>query len=241
MNPRKPPRFLPSGDSAILVELGEGIDPEENRRVHRLDCALRETAPEGLLDLVPAYRSLLVLFDPLVISRSRLQALVERLAASDREQETGPRRIVRVPTCYGGDYGPDLDFVASFSGLTPAEVVEIHTSSTYLVYMMGFSPGFAYLGGLSPRIASPRLDTPRTSIPAGSVGIAQQQTGIYPVESPGGWRLIGRTPIRLFEASREPPVALEPGDSIRFVAIDEASYSKTSREVAEGTYRLEVD
>ena len=133
-------------------------------------------------------------------------------------------RVVEIPTAYGGDFGPDLPFVASHNGLSEADVVSIHAGADYLVYMMGFSPGFPYLGGMSERIATPRLTTPRTVIPAGSVGIAQAQTGVYPVESPGGWQLIGRTPIPLFDASRHPPVIVEPGDSIRFVPIGADEY-----------------
>jgi inhibitor of KinA len=218
------PRFLPAGDAALTVEVGEGISPLVNRRVHALDRALRQNPPPGLIDLVPAYRSLLVLFDPLVLPVDVLRDRITRLVAGLPDEAEAPRRVVEIPTCYGGGYGPDLAFVAAHAGLAEAEVIAIHAGTDYLVYMMGFSPGFTYLGGLSERIATPRLGTPRTAIPAGSVGIAQRQTGIYPVESPGGWQLIGRTPIRMFDPSRTPPTRVEPGDLVRFVPIDEATY-----------------
>jgi len=235
------PRLLPAGDAAVLVELGDLISPEINRRVHALDRAIRDAEVQGVKDLVPAYRSLLVLFDPLAIDAAALRARLATLAARLGDRPAPARPIVRIPTCYGGVYGPDLGHVAAHAGLTADEVIAIHTGGTYLVYMMGFSPGFAYLGGLSPRIATPRLKTPRTAIPAGSVGIAQQQTGIYPVESPGGWQLIGRTPVPLFDPRRDPPTAVEPGDSVRFVPVDEPSYLAIAERVIAGVYRFEVE
>jgi KipI family sensor histidine kinase inhibitor len=146
--------------------------------------------------------------------------------------------VIEVPTVYGGEFGPDLAFVASHSRLSEAEVVQIHSGTDYLVYMMGFSPGFPYLGGMSPRIATPRLKTPRTAIPAGSVGIAQEQTGVYPVESPGGWQLIGRTPARLFDAGRQPPVLVEAGDSIRFVPIVPRQFTEIEEGIRRGTWNV---
>ena len=139
---------------------------------------------------------------------------------------------------YGGEYGPDLGVVAEHNGLSEAEVVRIHSGSDYLVYMMGFTPGFAYLGGMSDKIATPRLQTPRPAIPAGSVAIAEQQTGVYPVESPGGWQLIGRTPTQLFAPGREPPVLVEPGDYLRFVPVNEPEYANIQNEIRSGTYEF---
>ena len=218
------PRVRPAGDQALLVEVGEGIDETVNRTVHALALALTRRQLAGIVDLIPTYSSLLINYDPLRVGFTELTAAVRDAASSlDLASLPVPRRV-EVPTCYGGEYGPDLHFVAELNALDTQEVVAIHSSGVYRVFMMGFSPGFAYLGGLSPRIATPRLQTPRTSIPAGSVGIAQQQTGIYPVESPGGWQLIGRTPVRLFDSGRTPPTLVEPGDIIRFVPIDEAEY-----------------
>ena len=198
--------------------------------------AVDRARPDGVRDLVPTYRSLLVNYDPRVTT---FDALGERLA----DLETRPRRTrrhrrrawsrSRPPTA--ATFGPDLPFVAEHAGLTEDEVVAIHSGANYLVYMMGFSPGFTYLGGMSERIAAPRLKTPRTAIPAGSVGIAQQQTGIYPVESPGGWQLIGRTPVSLFDPSRHPPVVVEAGDYIRFVPVTRDEYSAHPGRPAAGT------
>jgi KipI family sensor histidine kinase inhibitor len=213
------PRILMAGDAALVVEFGDQVDPALNLEVRELWRAVERAAIPGVTELVPTYRSLLVCYDPLA---AEVNDLRDRLLQVDRhkgELGLGVPRVIRVPTAYGGEFGPDLSFVARHSGLTEAEVVEIHAGAEYLVYMIGFSPGFPYLGGMSPRIATPRLPTPRTVIPAGSVGIAQQQTGIYPVESPGGWQLIGRTPLRLFDAARLPPALFEAGDSIRFVPM----------------------
>jgi KipI family sensor histidine kinase inhibitor len=218
--------MVPAGDTALLVELGEGIDETVNRAVHRLAVALGRQALAGVLDVIPTYRSLLVCYDPLCLPLDALQEAIARLVDTLADIDLPPPRTVDIPTCYGGAYGPDLAFVGQHNHLSPDEVVAIHTGTSCTVYMMGFSPGFVYLGGMSPRIATPRLSTPRTSIPAGSVGIAGGQTGIYPVQSPGGWQLIGRTPVTLFDAGRTPPTLVEPGDVIRFVPIDAQRYEE---------------
>jgi len=207
-----------------------------NRRVRELFLALDDAGLPGVVDLVPTYRSLLVCYDPLALSLDELQERVRDLDARRGELALAPPHVIDIPTVYGGDFGPDLAFVAAHNGLTEAQVVEIHGGTDYLVYMMGFSPGFPYLGGMSERIATPRLKTPRTAIPAGSVGIAQQQTGIYPVESPGGWQLIGRTPVRLFDPGRRPPVLVEAGDYLRFVPIDAATFADVDEAVRQGTW-----
>jgi KipI family sensor histidine kinase inhibitor len=226
---RGTPRLRPAGDQALVVEIGDRIDEAVNERVHALALALARRQIAGIVDLVPTYRSLLVNYDPLRIAFDALTSAVTEAAASLAPDAVPAPQRVDIPTCYGGQYGPDLPFVAEHNHLAEHEVVAIHASGTYRVFMMGFSPGFAYLGGMSSRIATPRLQTPRTSIPAGSVGIAQQQTGIYPIESPGGWQLIGRTPVRLFDPARTPPTLVEPGDVIRFVAIDEQKYRDLER------------
>ncbi len=230
------PRLLPAGDSALVVEYGDRIAPAVNRRVRELFLALDGVGLRGVVDLVPTYRSLLVCYDPLVLSLDELQQRVLDLDARRGELALAPPHVIDIPTVYGGDFGPDLGFVAAHNGLTEAQVVEVHAGADYLVYMMGFSPGFPYLGGMSERIATPRLKTPRTAIPAGSVGIAQQQTGIYPVESPGGWQLIGRTPVRLFDPGRRPPVLVEAGDYLRFVPIDAGAFVEMEEAVRRGTW-----
>ena len=219
------PRFLPAGDQALVVELGDTIDPLINRRVRNLMDAIEAAQVDGVFDLVPTYRSILVYYDPMRTSPPELRATVTELDRSSEERTFQDARTVEVPTLYGGEYGPDLEFVAEHAGLTSQEVIDIHSGADYQVYMMGFSPGFPYLGGMSERLTTPRLDTPRLEIPAGAVGIAESQTGIYPLASPGGWRLIGRCPLKLFDPDAEPPSLLAAGDRVRFVPIsDEAGY-----------------
>jgi KipI family sensor histidine kinase inhibitor len=234
------PRFRPAGDDAVLVELGDVISPEVNSKVRELFLAIDGRRLPGIVDVVPAYRSLLISYEPRRLTLQALQDAITTMAQSPGARPVRAPQVLRIPTRYGGDLGPDLEFVARHNGLTPEEVVGVHADTDYLVYMMGFTPGFPYLGGMSERIAAPRLETPRTATPAGSVGIAQRQTGIYPVESPGGWRIIGRTPIRLFDPTREPPVAIEAGDYVRFAAIDADAYAEIARQVEAGAYALDV-
>jgi inhibitor of KinA len=233
------PRFLLAGDRAVTVELADEINAEINTRIRALSVALDRERVPGIVDLVPTYRSLLVYYDPIQVDVAQLQDTI--LSLSDVEQAALPRpRVLHIPTHYGGEHGPDMEFVARHTGLAPEEVAAIHSGTDYRVYMMGFNTGFPYLGGMSPRIAVPRLETPRLAVPAGSVAIAQQQTGIYPVESPGGWRVIGRSPVRLFDARREPPVAVEAGDYLRFDPIDEARYREIESQVRDGAYEFVV-
>jgi inhibitor of KinA len=231
------PRFLPAGDRALAVELANEISPEINTRIRTLAVALDHLRLPGVVEVVPTYRSLLVYYDPLVLGVSELQDRILNLSHSGPVLLPRPR-VLHIPTHYGGEHGPDMDFVARHTGLSAEEVAAIHAEADYLVYMMGFNTGFPYLGGMSEKIAAPRLETPRTAVPAGSVAIAQQQTGIYPVESPGGWRLIGRSPVRLFDPAREPPVAVEAGDYLRFVQIDEERYRAIEEQVRSNTYRF---
>ena len=223
------PRYLPVGDAALLVEFGDQIDETINRRVHALALALAQDTIPGLGEAVPTYRSLLVHYDPLLQSYYDVERLVRELVQQAQTVPMDEPRLVNIPTVYGGEFGPDLEFVAECSGLSVQEVIRIHSSATYPVYMMGFTPGFPYLGGLAEDISVPRLGTPRTRVPAGSVGIAGQQTGVYPIESPGGWRIIGRTPLTLFDPRRDPPTLLAAGDRVRFVPISEAGFDDVSR------------
>ena len=233
------PKFLPAGDRAVTVELADAISPEINTKIRELCVVLDRERVPGIVDLVPTYRSLMVCYDPVQIGLSELQDRILNLSEV-KHVILPPPRVLQIPVRYGGEHGPDMEFVARHTGLSPDEVATIHSSTDYLVYMMGFNTGFPYLGGMSAKIAAPRLETPRTRIPPGAVGIAQQQTGIYPVESPGGWRIIGRSPVRLFDPTREPPVAVEAGDFMRFVPIDEQRYREIEEHVQSGTYRLVV-
>jgi inhibitor of KinA len=228
------PRFLPAGDQALVVELGEEIDPETNRRVHDLARVIDENAVAGVVDLIPTYRSLLVQYDPLATSYRALNDEVVQLLGNLAELARPDPNTVEVPTLYGGESGPDLEFVAEHAGLNTEEVVATHSGTEYLVYMMGFTPGFPYLGGLPERLHTRRLETPRSEIPAGSVGIAEGQTGVYPVASPGGWRLIGRTPLVLFDPRRDPPSIISAGDRVRFVPLSgEDEYNRVREQGVE--------
>jgi inhibitor of KinA len=205
------------GEAALLVELGAEIDAALNARVHQLARAIETVS--GVIETVPGYTTLLVEFDPSRLPQSSLEARVVSTLASFSFAPSHPPRVVAIPTRYGGEFGPDLEFVARHNGITPEKVVRLHTRQPYQVFMLGFAPGFPYLGILPKQIAAPRLETPRAKIPAGSVGIAGRQTGIYPRESPGGWRLIGRTAVKLFDPYSDPPTLLQPGDLVRFVSI----------------------
>ncbi|MCG0238848.1 MAG: 5-oxoprolinase subunit PxpB [Firmicutes bacterium] len=219
------PKVLPCGDQAALVRLGEGVDPEVNRRVHRLAAALGQRRHPAVREVVPGYDSLLVEYDPLRLRWADLLRLIEEAAGAGEDGEaTG--RVVEIPVLYGGEAGPDLPWVAEQTGLSPEEVIRRHAAGRYRVYCLGFSPGFPYLGSLDPALRVPRLPDPRPRVPAGSVGIAGDQTGIYPAETPGGWRLIGRTPLRLFDPWREEPFLLRPGDEVRFVPVDPAAFQR---------------
>jgi len=220
------PNIRFAGDGALVVELGEEIDRKINAKVHALAFALERQKLNGLLEVVPAYCSLMVYYDPL---KTDLSTLMERLIALGERLEELPlpkRRLVEIPTVYGGVFGPDLSFVAAYHGLTEEEVIDLHTGPLYHVYLLGFTPGFAYLGDLPQKLATPRLRTPRSKVPAGSVGIGGNQTGIYPLESPGGWRIIGRTFISLFDPAKEPPTLLLPGDQVKFIRIGELDFLK---------------
>ena len=217
--PSRPPRCLPCGDQALLVELGDVISPELNAQVRRLQLALQRAAPAGVIDLHPGYASLLIRFDSLRLRRQTLIEQVDKALSQLSEVELPPSRRIEIPVVYGGAAGPDLDDVARRSGLSAVAAAALHSQAAYHVYFLGFAPGFAYLGGLPAALHTPRLGTPRPLVPAGSVGIAGPQTGIYPLATPGGWRLIGRTELAIFDATRTPTSLLLPGDEVRFVPL----------------------
>jgi len=228
--------FEALADGAWLLRLGDAIDDTVNARVHRLAARLRAQAPPWLRDLVPAYASLAVFFDEAAVDALSAQAwLIAQCAAIDASDHRAgaPQRLVEIPVAYGGDYGPDLDSAAAELGLSAHELIARHSGGDYTVAMIGFAPGFPYLSGLDPALALPRLATPRTSVAAGSVAIGGAQTGIYPRPGPGGWRLLGRTPLVLFDVSREQPSLLQPGDRVRFVAIDAAEFAGPTRRPAQ--------
>ncbi len=217
-------QFQPASDQSILVYLGQAITLPAHERVRQLLSMLQSKPVPGVRNLHPAYCSLLVDFDPLRLKHEELEAILR----SYLDELEAPRplniRELELPTCYGEEFGPDLDEVAALHGMTPAQVVELHSSVTYVVYFLGFVPGFAYLGDLPRELATPRLDTPRRTTPPGSVGIAGNQTGVYPFATPGGWRLIGRTPVALFSANRESMSFLSIGDRVRFTPTSAARF-----------------
>ncbi len=223
-------RIEPLGEDALLLRFGDAIDAEGNRHVHAMAAAIARRRPAWLREIVPAYASLALVVDPDMLGGddplARARAWLQALQPDDARGSGAEAPVVAVPVCYGGEFGPDLDELARHAGLAPDEVVRRHADGDYRVAMLGFAPGFPYLLGLDPALAMPRLDTPRTRVPAGSVGIGGAQTGIYPREGPGGWRIIGRTPLALFDAARAAPSLLAPGQRMRFEAVDAAAFAR---------------
>ena len=233
-------RILTAGDSALLIEFGKDINPETNRKITALVQLMREQHIEGIVDVIPAFCSLLINYDPRVLSYEELKERMEHLLKMETKTEATRKRIFEIPVCYGGEYGPDIENIAEHAGLSIEEVIKIHSSKDYLIYMLGFLPGFTYLGGLDERIHTPRLASPRLKIRAGSVGIGGSQTGIYPLDSPGGWQLMGMTPVRTYDPERQTPILVEAGDYIRFIPIDKEEFLRIQELVEKGEYQCVV-
>jgi KipI family sensor histidine kinase inhibitor len=212
-----PGRIVWLGDSCVSIQFGNTIDPAVNARCVALGASLESLAMRGVRDVVSSYAAVTVHFDPRVLDRGALSAQLGRLAALAPPTTSSDRPVIDVPVSYGGEAGPDLGAVAAFAKCTESEVIRLHAAPVYHVYMLGFLPGFAYMGTVDARIAMPRLETPRLHVPAGSVGIGGPQTGIYPCDTPGGWRIIGRTSLELFDVARAEPSLLKAGDRVRFV------------------------
>jgi KipI family sensor histidine kinase inhibitor len=225
-------KIVSAGDSALVAEFEERIDPAVNARVVSLAAALDRAHIVGIRDVVPTYRSVTVYFDPQCADRDALVSHIKELSMRSVGGTDVESRAHRVPVCYGGDLGPDLEAVARFAGLSVAGVVLAHTGRTYRVFMLGFLPGFAYMGPVDDRIAAPRQTHPRTRVPGGSVGVAGVQTGIYPCETPGGWQIVGRTPLRTFDATRAEPALLRPGDTVQFHAVVRSEFDRLAAEAA---------
>ena len=221
------PTISPVGDRAISIDFGQVIDPTINRHIRQTIERIKELQLEGIIELVPTYCALLVEYDAMLYSYSEICNIIEPTLEEGMTNTTNELvTVVEVPTVYGGEFGPDLSFVASHNHLSEDEVISIHSGTDYLVYMLGFIPGFTYLGGMDLRIATPRLSSPRTLIPAGSVGIAGEQTGTYPSDSPGGWQIIGRTPVTMYDMSKAQAALLNAGDYVRYVPIDESEFHR---------------
>jgi inhibitor of KinA len=211
----------PLGDSAVVVALGAGLDATALARVRALAEEIERDRPEGVVDVVPAFASVTVFYEAAHCGGyARLRSEIEaRAARAEAALVSLAVRILEIPVCYGGEWGPDLGDIAARTGMSPERIVGLHTGADYLVHAIGFAPGFAYLGGLPAALHTPRRATPRTSVPAGTVGIGGAQTGVYPLATPGGWNLIGRTPLRMFDAARAEPALLRAGDRVKFRAI----------------------
>ena len=221
--------IYPLSESAVTVEFGNTIDETLMNRINRFNQLLHQKPFPGLYDTVPAYTTLTVFFDPfkLILQNElpgkscfeKVSNYLQQVRDDGEPSSASETDIIGIPVCYGGSLGPDLEYVAEFHHLTDDEVISLHSSAVYKVYMIGFIPGFAYMGGLPDKLDTPRKDMPRKAVPAGAVGIAGKQTGIYPLETPGGWQIIGQTPVKLFDENRQPPALLKAGDRIRFEAI----------------------
>jgi inhibitor of KinA len=235
------PRLLPAGDAAVSVELADDISREANARVLTLERLLLDARLPGLVETLPTFRALLVTYDPLLLTWDRLRAEVEALAPRLVDASAPPGRRIELPCAYGGEHGPDVEEVARRLGLTPAEVVRLHADADHYVYFIGFTPGLPYMSGQPAALTIPRLDRPRTKTPAGSVGIGGNQTSIYSVESPGGFWLLGRTPLRLYDPGAADPILLRAGDHVRFRPIGAAEFRLIADAVAAGTYRPLVE
>jgi inhibitor of KinA len=233
-------KYKKSGDSAFIIKAGDEISEEINLTVRKLLLSVEREKIEGILDFIPSYNELLVIFDPL---RIETQLLLQRLHDCEKQfadAELPQSSVFTIPVCYGGKYGPDLPEVAQHAGLAEDEVISIHSSGNYKVFMLGFTPGFCYLGGLDKKISVPRKKNPRIIIDAGSVGIAEDQTGIYPIQSPGGWQLIGKTPLKLFDPVRKPEFLVNAGDYINFRQVEEDEFLEITQAIDKGTYYIEV-
>ncbi|HKB82569.1 MAG TPA: 5-oxoprolinase subunit PxpB [Burkholderiales bacterium] len=231
------PHFFPMGDQALIVEFGDRVDPALSAQIAAVAQLLRESRPIGVLDIVPAYSTLALHYDPAAVGAgaSPYEALVETVGTwlKTLSVETLPAgHLIEIPVCYGGTFGEDLQALAQSHNLSVEEVIAIHSAASYHVHMLGFVPGFAYLGGLDERLATPRRATPRPHVPAGSVAIGGAQTGVYPLDTPGGWQIIGRTPLRLFKSDAVPPSLLNAGDTVRFVPISAQEFEAQSKATA---------
>jgi inhibitor of KinA len=235
------PRLLPCGDRAISVELGDEISREVNARILALDYLIRQEAVAGVTETVPSFRSLLVYYDPLVIGYEHLRSSLQRLALRARPEVLPPSRIVELPCCYGGELGFELEGAAAKLGLPEEDVVTLHTSAEYYVDFVGFTPGLPYLSGMPERLFIPRLETPRVKTPPGSVSVGGMQCCIYSVESPGGFWVIGRTPVRLYDPTAADPILLRAGDRVRFRSIDRAEFDAIATAVAERSYTPRIE
>ena len=234
-------RFLFSGDSALVIEFGNEISVDINKKIRKMMDDIKKENIDGIVELVPTYCSLLINYDVLKIDYNTLVEKLKTFLNNNLETAEGEEvTLIEIPTLYNDEVGPDLSYVAEHNKISKEEVIKIHTGTDYLVYMLGFMPGFTYLGGMSEKIATPRLESPRLQIYPGSVGIAGKQTGMYPSMSPGGWRIIGRTPLKLSNPDSDTPVYISSGDYVRYVSISEEEYNDILKKVENNEYKLNI-
>lgn len=229
------------GDSGLRIQFGSAISVKTNRAVRSFAAMLEKEKIAGVLEWIPTYTAISILYDPYIISFADLERALVALQDQWCDTELPAADVIHIPTCYGGDKGPDLQYVAQHNQLNEADVIAIHSGRPYLIYMMGFTPGFPYLGGMSERIATPRLAEPRPQVAVGSVGIAGEQTGIYPLESPGGWQIIGRTPMKLFDPNREVPILPKVGDYLKFYPVSSDQYEEIEEAMRKGNYEPQIE
>jgi KipI family sensor histidine kinase inhibitor len=212
------------GDRGLLLEFGDEISREINEKVRRMALAVQAEAIEGIIETVPTYRSLLIIYNPVILPIEDLKKRLKKIEGGLQTTPLPEPKLTRIPVVYGGIYGPDLEEVAKYLHVSPEEVAQLHCSKPYLIYMIGFMPGYPYMGELPQALVTPRLKTPRLLVPKGSVAIAQRQTGIYSMESPGGWQILGRTPVELFDPEKDPPALLQMGDFVQFYQVSEKEF-----------------
>jgi inhibitor of KinA len=218
--------FYLMGDRGLLLEFGDEISREINEKVRRMVLAIQAEAIEGIIETIPTYRSLLIIYNPVILPLEDLKKRLKRIEGGLQQTPLPEPKLTRIPVVYGGNYGPDLEEVAKYLHVSPEEVAQLHCSKPYLIYMIGFMPGYPYMGELPQALVTPRLKTPRLLVPKGSVAIAQRQTGIYSMESPGGWQILGRTPVELFHPEKDPPALLQMGDFVQFHQISEKEFKE---------------
>lgn len=233
-------RYLTAGDKAIVLEFGNEISRELNLLVRKMHYCIIKKNIEGIEEIISTYRSLIIHYNPQRVKYADLVQQLKELEKFVTEITLPVAHVIEIPVLYGGEYGPDLEFIAQFNKLSAKEVINLHTGKEYFIYMLGFSPGFAYLGGMSDKIATPRLEKPRLKVSEGSVGIAGKQTGIYPIKSPGGWQIMGRTPIKLYDPKKESPFLLKSGDYIKFYPINQEQFKEVEKKIDEGNYNCKV-
>lgn len=227
-------------EDALTINLGSEVDEKVNRQLVQLKAAITELKFEGIVDVVLSYTSLIIYFDVLKADAGKISKALKAFDLNKLEDSEYAYKVVKIPVCYGGNFGPDLELFKE-NGLSPKEVISMHSDQEYLIYMLGFMPGFPFLGGLNERLYKARLDSPRTNIPAGSVGIGGKQTGMYPFDSPGGWNLLGRTPIPLYDSAREDAILYEAGDRIIYTAVDEEEYNHIKDAYDKGEYTVDIE